>query len=128
MKRRIARIYDKSHWFSDTDAWLLFRIAAFTEAVGWTLLISAIVSRKLGMPGADIFVSIAGTLHGVFFLTFFCILLATARSMEWGIWRLSGGLVAGNVPYGSVVFERIIRWHRRRYPRVVSAPVGYDED
>lgn len=129
MVRARARLfYDKTHWFSDEDAWMLFRLAAVLEAVGWTLLISAIVSRKLGMPGADIFVSIAGTLHGVFFLTFFCILLATARSMEWGVWRLGSGLVAGNVPYGSVVFERIMRWHRRKYPVVVAAPVGYDDD
>lgn len=128
MKRRVSRWYDKMHWFSDADAWLLFRLAAFTEALGWTLLISAIVSRRLGMPGADIAVSIAGTLHGVFFLVFFVILLVTARSMAWGPWRLGGGLLAGNIPYASVLFERLMTWHRRRYPAVVQAPVGYDED
>lgn len=74
MQHRIKRLYDKTHWFSDADAWMLFRLAAFVEAIGWTLLISAIVSRRLGMSGADIAVSIAGTIHGVFFLCFlyFC--------------------------------------------------------
>lgn len=128
MGGKLRRVYDKMHWFSDADAWLLFRIAAIVEAVGWTLLISAIVSRRLGMPGADIAVSMAGTVHGVFFLVFFTILLVTARSMAWGPWRLGGGLVAGNIPYASVVFERLMAWHRRKYPVTVTAPAGYDED
>ena len=128
MKRRIVDFYHKMHWFSDADAWMLFRLAAFTEAIGWTLLISSIISRRLGMPGADIFVSIAGTLHGVFFLCFIAILLATARSMEWGIWRILSGLAAGNIPYASVAFERAMAWHRRKYPVVVSSPEGYEEN
>ena len=128
MKQRIVAFYDKAHWFSDADAWLLFRLAAFVEAIGWTLLISAIASRRLGMPGADIAVSMAGTVHGVFFLCFFVFLLVTARSMAWGPWRVLGGLAAGNIPYASVVFERIMAWHRRKNPVKVAAPAGYMED
>ena len=128
MRRRLQQVYDEMHWFSDEDAWKLFRIAAILEAVGWTLLISAIVSRHLGMSGADIAVSIAGTVHGVIVLVFFATLVATARSMAWGPWRVGSGLVAGNIPYASVVFERLIARHRRKYPVVVPAPVGYDED
>lgn len=128
MRSKLQQVYDEMHWFSDEDAWKLFRIAAILEAIGWTLLISAIASRHLGMPGADIAVSMAGTVHGVIVLAFFAILIATARSMAWGPWRLGGGLVAGNIPYASVVFERLMARHRRRYPVVVLAPVGYDED
>lgn len=128
MKAKLQHIYDKTHWFSDADAWMLFRLAAIVEAVGWTLLISAIVSRRLGMPGADIAVSMAGTVHGVFFLVFFVILLVTARSMEWGPWRLGSGLIAGNIPYASIAFERLMTWHRRKFPPRVPAPAGYDAD
>lgn len=128
MQYNIRHIYDKMHWFSDEDAWKLFRLAAFVEALGWTLLITAIVSRRLGMPGADIAVSMAGTVHGVFFLFFFAILLVTARSMEWGPWRISGGLVAGNVPFASVIFERMMAYHRKTHPRFVTEPVGYSDD
>lgn len=128
MKQRIVTVYNHMHWFSDADAWMLFRLAAFTEAIGWTLLISAIASRRLGMPGADIAVSIAGTMHGVFFLCFFVFLLVTARSMAWGPWRIVAGLAAGNVPYASVVFERIMAWHRRKNPVTVPTPIGYMED
>ncbi len=115
MKKHIARLYNRTHWFSDADAWMLFRLAAFTEAIGWTLLISAIASRRLGM-------------HGVFFLCFFVFLLVTARSMAWGPWRIVAGLAAGNVPYASVVFERIMAWHRRKNPVTVPTPIGYMED
>lgn len=128
MQHKIKQLYDKTHWFSDADAWMLFRLAAFVEAIGWTLLISAIASRRLGMPGADIAVSIAGTVHGVFFLCFFIFLLVTARSMAWGPWRIVGGLAAGNIPYASVAFERLMAWHRRKNPIKVAAPVGYDKD
>lgn len=128
MRRNIQRVYDEMHWFSDEDAWKLFRIAAILEAIGWTLLISAIVSRYQGMPGADIAVSMAGTVHGVIMLAFVAVLVATARSMAWGPWRIISGFVAGNIPYASVAFERTMSWHRRKYPVVVPAPVGYDED
>lgn len=128
MRRKFSEVYNGMHWFSDADAWMLFRVAAIVEAVGWTLLISAIVSRRLGMPGADIAVSMAGTVHGVFFLVFFTILITTARSMAWGPWRLGGGLVAGNIPYASVLFERLMAWHRKKYPTHVPAPADYNED
>ena len=128
MKHRAAKLYDKMHWFSDADAWMLFRLAAFVEALGWTLLVSAVISRKLGMPGADIAASMAGTVHGVFFLYFFVMLLVTARSMEWGPRRIVGGLAAGNIPFASVVFERMMAWHRTKYPKVIAEPAGYSDD
>ena len=128
LAQKIAHTYHRMHWFSDADAWLLFRLAAAIEAVGWTLLISAIIARKMAMPGADIMVSMAGTLHGVFFLVFFVILLVTARSMAWGPWRVIGGFISGNVPFMSVVFARIVAWHRKTYPVYVPLPAGYDEE
>ncbi len=128
MRHKLARIYNSMHWFSDADAWMLFRLAAFTEAVGWTLLISAIAARKLGMPGADIAVSMAGTVHGVFFLCFFAVLIVTARSMEWGPWRVIGGLAAGNLPFASVMFERVMSYHRKKYPKRILEPTGYFDE
>ena len=125
--RVIRALYNKTHWFSDEDAWKLFRLLAFLVALGWTLLIGAIIYRSNDLPGAAILVSISGRLHGVFFLLYFVFVLLTARSMAWGFWRISLALLAGVLPYTSLVFERIMAHHRRRYPVVVAQPVGYEE-
>lgn len=114
------------HWFSDKDAWMLYRLGAFGEVVGWSLLISAIVYRKFGFVGSDIVVSICGTLHGVLFLLYFAFTVSTARSMAWGPWRVIGALVAGNLPYIALIYERIIAYHRKKYPVYVDPPRDYD--
>ena len=128
MKRIIKKVYNKMHWFSDADAWILFRLAAFTEAITWTLLISSIIIRNNGLPGGDIAVSIAGTIHGTMLLVYIILIAVLSRSMEWGIWRIVGGLAAGNIPFATIGFERFIRWHRSRNPVSVAAPAGYMED
>lgn len=133
MKRIINRIrssitsaYNKMHWFSDEHAWTLFRLFAFTEAVGWTLLISAIISRYLDMPLSNIAVSIAGTLHGLFFTLYFVFTIITARSMMWGFWRVAAALVAGMPPYTALIFERVTAHHRKKNPLYVAPPPEYD--
>lgn len=114
------------HWFTDKEAWMLFRMFAFTEAVGWTLLISAIIYRRLDLPGYEIAISIAGTMHGLFFSLYFLFALLTARSMEWGFWRISAALLAGMPPYTSLVYERLIAYQRKKYPRHIAEPPDMD--
>lgn len=128
MKRIIRRIYNKMYWFSDTDAWKLFRLAAFTEAVTWMMLISSIIMRNQGFPGGDIAVSISGTVHGTMLLVYITLIVVLSRSMEWGIWRIVGGFVAGNIPFATIGFERFARWYRAKNPVNVAAPAGYDQD
>jgi len=120
-------VYDKTHWFSDDDAWRLFRLFAFVEAMGWTLLIGAIMYRSFDLVWDDIFVSFAGTIHGVFFLLYFVFVLITARSMEWGLGRITLALAAGIPPYTSLVFEQAMARHRKRHPQSIAPPLGYDD-
>ena len=115
-------VYDKMHWFTDKDAWALYRLFAILEAVGWTLLILSIIYRKFDLPHDDLFVSIAGRIHGVFFALYFVFVLITVRSMMWGFWRTIGALLAGMPPYTSLVFEKIMAYHRKKYPVKVSPP------
>lgn len=125
--RRGARfVYHRTHWFTDQEAWALYRLFAFVEAIGWTLLISAIVYRKFDLPLSHIFVSIAGTVHGLFFGLYFLFVFLTARSMLWGPWRVSFALVAGMPPYTAVIFEQYMARHRKKYPRKVDPPKGLD--
>lgn len=123
----ISSVYHRTHWFTDKEAWMLFRMFAFAEVVGWTLLISAIIYRKFDMPLDDIFVSIAGTVHGLFFALYFIFVFITARSMLWGPKRASIALIAGMPPYTSLLFERAMAYHRKKYPVFVEPPKGYDD-
>ena len=118
--------YQRTHWFTDKEAWGIYRLFAFAEAVGWTLLIGAIVYRGFDLPYASSVITVAGRIHGMIFISYFVIVLLTARSMEWGIWRISGALLAGMPPYTSVVFEQIMAWHRRKKPALIEAPADID--
>lgn len=121
------KLYNKSHWFSDGEAWFLFRIAAFAEAVGWTLLIGAIAYRRLELPNPDIFVSIAGRVHGLFFVLYFIAVLLLARSMEWKGWRIVFALAAGIPPFGSLLFEKNTARHRKNNPPRVALPKNFND-
>ena len=127
---RIARpfvwAYNKTHWFTDKEAWGIYRLFAFAEAVGWTLLIGAIVYRGFDLPYASSVITVAGRIHGMIFVSYFVIVLLTARSMEWGIGRISGALLAGMPPYTSIVFEQIMAFYRKKKPTLVEAPADID--
>lgn len=127
ISRPILFIYNKMHWFTDKEAWAVFRFFAIFEAIGWTLLISAIIWRNLGLPEGPSVVWFAGNTHGIIMGVYYIIVLVVARSMEWGAWRVLGGLAAGVPPYGSVVFERLMNWHRQKYPREVAPPENLDD-
>jgi integral membrane protein len=99
--------------FSEKEAWGLFRLAAIGEAVGWTMLIAGIIIRHYGWIGHDLAVPIAGSLHGMLFLAYFGILLATFSSLDWPLWKLAAAALAGVPPYGSLVFEQLAAHSRR---------------
>ena len=124
--RGVSFVYNKMHWFTDKDAWAMYRLFAILEAVGWTLLISSIIYRKFDLPADDLMVSIAGRIHGVFFALYFIFVLITVRSMMWGFWRTTGALLAGMPPYTSLVFEKIMAYHRKKYPKFVTPPTESD--
>lgn len=120
--------YNKTHWFTDKEAWWIFRLGAFLEAIGWTLLIGAIVYRSFGLPEYESFISIAGRLHGMFYVAYFAAVIATARSMGWGLWRIGFALAAGVPPYASLLFEQIMAWHRKKHPVFIAPPANVNAD
>lgn len=126
VKHALLRLYNGTHWFSDKDAWLLFRAAAFAETIGWTLLIAAILYRNQDLPNPDIFISVAGRLHGLFFMLYFVAVLLLSRSMQWRGYRILFALAAGVPPYGSLVYEKIAAKERKQNPPKVTPPKGYD--
>jgi len=122
----VRAVYDKTHWFTDKEAWGLFRFFAFGEAVGWTMLITAITYRALGLPQAPSVIYVAGRLHGMFFIMYFIFVLLTARSMKWPGWKVGLGLIMGVAPYTSLVFEQMMAYMRRKHPVYVEPPINIE--
>ncbi len=120
-------LYNKTHWFTDKEAWGVFRFFAILETVGWSLLIGAIIYRRLGLPEAESVVSFAGHLHGIGFVLYFLFALLTARSMGWGIKMILTAIVAGMPPYGSLIFEQVMARRYKRTPMRVTPPADLDD-
>jgi len=126
-RQGIVWVYNQMHWFTDREAWWIFRLGAILETIGWSLLISAIIWRANGLPMADAFISVAGRIHGMFFVAYFAAVLATFRSMEWGFWRFASAVLLGMPPFTSLVFEKAMAWHRKKYPKEIAPPRNIDE-
>lgn len=124
---KIVWVYNKTHWFTDKEAWWIYRLGAVLEAIGWTLLISAIIYRHLDLPQAPSVITVAGRIHGMFFVCYFGAVLVSARSMGWGLWRIGFALAAGIPPYTGIIFEQIMAFHRKRRPVYVEPPMNVNE-
>jgi integral membrane protein len=102
----ILQRFERARPFTESDAWLLFRIAAFGEAVGWTLLIAGILVQRYITPGNDTAVLIAGNIHGMIFFVYLVAALGLYPSLGWGRWRAIINLAASVPPYGTLVVEQ----------------------
>ena len=98
--------YESFKPFNENEAWGLFRIAALTEALGWSLLIIGIALKRYFLHGNDIPVQIAGRLHGTFFLIYFASAVIFYPSQSWSRKRTFVALLASVPPFGSLVFEQ----------------------
>ena len=110
---------ENSRPFSEREAWGLFRLAAFGEAVGWTFLITALLIRHYNLIGHEFAVPVGGQIHGILFVIYFGILIATYSSLRWPRQRFIAAVIAGVVPYGSLVFEQWVSRKRRNQVRHV---------
>lgn len=86
----------------------LFRVVAFAEAVTWTLLIAALISRAVG--GADL-VTVAGGIHGFVFLSYAGISLLVGIDRRWRVGTVVLAVASAVVPYATIPVEL---WLARR--------------
>jgi integral membrane protein len=106
--------YENFKPFTDAEAWGLFRLAAITEAVGWTLLITGIGIVHFMTPGNQLPIQIAGKVHGTLFLLYIVAALVFAPSLGWSKKRTIIAGLASVPPYGSLIFEQWVAHTRRR--------------
>jgi integral membrane protein len=114
MRQQYAKRIESAQFFTDGEAWNLFRLAAFGEAFGWTLLISSLVFKHYVTPGNNIAIDIAGQIHGTLFLIYIAAAVVLHPSLRWSPKRT---LIAGLVsvpPYGTLVFEQWVARQRHR--------------
>jgi integral membrane protein len=115
MAKSPFRKFETARPFTDAEAWMLFRLAAFSEAIGWTLLIAGILIERYSTPGNNAAVLIAGNIHGTIYLAYFVAALVLYPSLGWSRWRGLAALLAGVPPYGSLLFEMWSAYKRRAH-------------
>ena len=113
MIKNTVRQFEAARPFTESEAWLLFRIAALTEAIGWTLLIAGILIERYITPGNNTAVLIAGQTHGMLFLGYVLAAIGLYPSLGWPRWRAVFALAFSVPPYGTLVFEQWVA-HRRQ--------------
>jgi len=79
---------------------------AIFETIGWTLLITGIIFSELKWPLYDYILPIAGSLHGIFVISYMLIIVFTFRSMSWGYMKMIIAEAVSVVPYAALVFEQ----------------------
>ena len=125
--RPIMSAYNKTHWFTDREAWGVYRFAAYVEAGFWLYFILSLIYGALGLPLGEEVVrygrSLLGTAYGVYVI----FVLVAARSMEWGLGRIVVAILAGTPPFGSIVFERVVGAQRKKNPSQVAPPKHLEE-
>lgn len=99
--------------FTDREAWGLFRLAAFAETFGWTCLIIGIIAVELKWPHNNVYIAIAGSIHGILYLFYLFIVIFGHRALRWSVWRFIFAELISVVPYGALVFELWVS-HRRK--------------
>lgn len=91
---------------------MLFKLAAFGEAIGWTLLISGIGLHDYVWVGNPYTINIAGQFHGMLFLMYIAAVLVLSPSLKWRGWQIVLGGLCSVPPYGSLAFELFAAYRR----------------
>ena len=81
----------------------LFNVFAKAEAVTWTLLISALIARAVGLDPA--LVGFAGGIHGAVFLGYAVTAALTGVNQRWGFGKTALAVALAIVPFATVPFE-----------------------
>jgi integral membrane protein len=102
----LLKKFEAKRPFTESEAWMLFRIAAITEACGWTLLITGILITKYITPHSSTALILAGRTHGMLFTLYLLAAFGLYPSLGWPRWQAIVALAFSVPPYGTLVFEQ----------------------
>ncbi|MFI5270458.1 MAG: DUF3817 domain-containing protein [Candidatus Saccharimonadales bacterium] len=117
MRQKFNEKRNNLRFFTENEAWNLFRLAAFGEAIGWTLLISGILFQHFFTPHSNIPVQIVGQVHGTLFILYIVCVIIVHQSLDW---NFSKTLFAGLIsipPYGTLAYEQWLAHLRNQKER-----------
>jgi integral membrane protein len=114
MLNSLLNKYEEFTPFTEHEAWGIFRIAAFAEAAGWTLLILGILIKQFIIPSSDVPIKLAGRVHGTLFLLYIFVVVVFYPSQNWSKKRTVVAGLASVPPYGSLMFEQWAAYKRQR--------------
>jgi integral membrane protein len=88
----------------------LLTIVGYTEGFSFLLLLGIAMPLKymMGFPAA---VKWIGMAHGILFLGYLVVLLATAVRVKLPIWAVPCGVIAAVMPFGPFVFDHLLKKH-----------------
>lgn len=124
--QKLLRGYKNWRPFTEPEAWAIFRVAAFAEAIGWTMLILGVLFRNnVAVSWNEVPVQMAGRVHGGLFMLYIIAVLVLSPSLGWSWFRI---LIAGACsvpPYGSLVYEQWSAQHRKltNFSKVKAAAI-----
>lgn len=83
----------------------LFTLFAKSEAITWTLLITALVIRAFGDPIPHI-VTVAGSIHGAVFLGYAVTAVLVGMNQRFGFGKLLLAVFLAIIPFATIPLER----------------------
>jgi len=81
----------------------LFNFFAKSEAVTWTLLISALIARAFGLNPSV--VTLAGGIHGAVFLGYAVTAALVGVNQRWGFGKTTLAVALAIIPFATIPFE-----------------------
>lgn len=105
--------FEQNQVFTEEEAWMLFKITAYGEAIGWTILIIGIVITKFITPNSNVALLLAGRIHGLLFIVYGLSSILLYPSLKWSKRKSFTALLASVPPYGSLVFEKWASYIRK---------------
>ena len=84
------------------------RLVAFLEGLSFVVLLFIAVPLK-HLAAMPLPVRVVGSLHGVLFIAFLVTLVRAANACGWPLRQTAMGLLASLLPFGTFVFDRVLR-------------------
>ena len=114
--------FENNRKFTQKEARLIFKIAAYSEAIGWVILLTGIVIGRMYPSVSKYSLPIAGQIHGTIFVGYFIILLSVYPSLKWSRTNFLFSILAGVAPFGTLIFELVMahKYHDNKQVWAIS--------